>query len=127
MRAPTDRRYEPSTHLWLRQIDEHTVVVGLTERGQLEYGPFYGIKLPTPGDRARRGQPILTTMGIPGNRELAAPLSGVVRSVNAQLLDYPELVQQDSYGEGWLIEIQPADPSEQSELKSAEEYERAIA
>jgi glycine cleavage system H protein len=112
-------------HLWVR-IDGYHVRIGLSEHGQNTLGEVKAVELPEIGDAVERGE----TFGELESRrtvaELCAPVSGTVTAINTDLEDSPSLVNDDPHHDGWLVEVDLADPDELDELMSAEQYEALV-
>jgi len=110
-------------HEWLRvSADGKTGKVGITDFAQQELGDIVYVELPTVGDEFARGDEFGTVEAVKTVSELYMPVSGTVTAVNEALEDAPELVNDDPYGEGWMIEIALANPDEGDDLMDAEAY-----
>jgi glycine cleavage system H protein len=112
-------------HLWLR-VEDDRAQIGLSDYGQSELGEIIAVELPDVGESLDRGVVFGELESVQTVHELTAPLSGTVMAVNAELDDHPELVNEDPYQEGWLIEVQLKDPSELEDLLPADEYEDSL-
>ncbi len=112
-------------HLWIRAEDGRAQV-GLSDYGQSALGELIAVELPDVGDRVERGAAFGELESVRTVQELAAPVSGVVISVNADLEEHPELINEDPYHEGWLIEIELQDEDELDRLLGADEYEDSL-
>ena len=123
--TPEDCRYL-ETHEWAREEDG-TVRVGITDFAQDELGDIVFVELPTAGDGIERGEEFGVIESIKAVSDLYAPVSGDVVGVNDELFDAPELVNDDPFGEGWMLEIEPADESELEALLSPSEYDEQTA
>ncbi len=122
---PDDCRYL-ETHEWAREEDG-TVRVGITDFAQDELGDIVFVELPTVGDGVERGEEFGVIESIKAVSDLYAPVSGEVVAVNEGLFDAPELVNDDPFGEGWMLEVEPADESELESLLSPSEYDGQTA
>jgi len=122
---PDDCRYL-ETHEWARR-DGDTVRIGITDFAQDELGDIVFVELPTVGEAIEAGSEFGVIESIKAVSDLYAPLSGEVVAVNDDLVDAPELVNDDPFGEGWMLEIDPSDEAEYDELLSPEEYEAQTA
>ncbi len=125
MNIPANLRYTPE-HEWVR-IDGETATIGVTDYAQGELGDIVFVELPTAGAKATQMQPFGTIEAVKTVSELFAPLSGTIIEVNAKLSDHAELINQDPYGEGWLIKIKLSNKDEVKKLLTAEEYQKQIA
>ncbi|MFP8952288.1 glycine cleavage system protein GcvH [Natrialbaceae archaeon A-arb3/5] len=123
--VPEDRRYMES-HEWANETDG-TVRVGISDFAQDELGDVVFVELPGEGDALEQDEEFGVIESIKAVSDLYAPISGEVVDVNEELFDAPELVNEDPFGEGWMLEIELEDTSELDELLSAEEYGDQIA
>jgi len=123
--VPPDCRYLES-HEWARQ-ENGTVRIGITDFAQDELGDVVFVELPGQGGSIEQGEEFGVIESIKAVSDLYAPISGTVVSANDDLIDAPELVNEDPYGDGWMLEVEPADEGELEELLSPEEYENQIA
>ena len=122
MDFPSDLRYSKD-HEWLRlSADGKTGKIGITDFAQQELGDIVYVELPAVGDDFARGDEFGTVEAVKTVSELYMPVSGTVTAVNEALEDAPELVNDDPYGEGWMIEIELANPDEAGELMDADAY-----
>ena len=122
---PDDCRYL-ETHEWARQ-ENGTVRVGITDFAQDELGDVVFVELPDVGDTVAAEEEFGVIESIKAVSDLYAPVSGEVTAVNDELADAPELVNEDPFGDGWMIEIDIDDDAELEALLSPEEYEDQIA
>jgi len=122
--VPDDRKYLES-HEWAT-TDEPTRI-GISDFAQDELGDVVFVELPDEGDAVSHDEPFGVVESIKAVSDLYAPVSGEVVAVNEALHDQPELVNEDPYGDGWLLEIEVSDESEFEELMDADEYEAQIA
>ena len=121
---PEDCRYLDS-HEWARR-QNGTVRIGISDFAQDELGDVVFVELPSEGDELTRDDDFGVIESIKAVSDLYAPVSGEVTATNEDLIDVPELANDDPYGDGWLIEVELADESELEELLSAEEYRDQI-
>ena len=119
MTYPSDLRYT-NDHEWIRT--GATCVVGITQFAVDQLGDITLVDLPREGDLITKGQRFGTIESVKSVSDLYAPISGTVTKVNAALKDSPELVNQDPYNEGWMIEIEPTERGELDELLAADAY-----
>ena len=123
--VPEDCRFLDS-HEWARKEDG-VVRVGISDFAQDELGDVVFVELPGVGDELTAGETFGVVESIKAVSDLYAPVGGEVAAVNEALFDAPELVNDDPYGEGWMLEIELDDESDLDELLSAAEYEDQIA
>ncbi|ARS90804.1 glycine cleavage system protein GcvH [Natrarchaeobaculum aegyptiacum] len=122
---PEDRRYLES-HEWAHDRGD-VVRVGITDFAQDELGDVVFVELPDEGDTVTQEDEFGVVESIKAVSDLYAPVSGEVVDVNEELFDAPELVNDDPFGEGWMLEIDPDDTDELEDILTAEEYEDQIA
>ncbi|HET9901330.1 MAG TPA: glycine cleavage system protein GcvH, partial [Actinomycetes bacterium] len=115
---PSDLHYTPE-HEWVRDGDD-AVRVGITAYAQEALGDIVFISLPAVGTDVSAGDALGEVESTKSVNDVYAPVSGTVTAVNSSLDDQPDLVNSDPYGEGWLIEIRPADASATAALLDAE-------
>jgi len=118
--APEDRKYQESHEY--ATTDGDTATVGISDFAQDELGDVVFVELPEVGDEIAQGEEFGVVESIKAVSDLYAPVSGTVTAVNEALFDRPELVNDDPYGDGWLLEVEVADESEFDDLLSADEY-----
>jgi glycine cleavage system H protein len=123
--VPDDCRYLDS-HEWARRHNG-TVRVGITDFAQDELGDVVFVELPAEGDELSQGEDFGVIESIKAVSDLYAPVSGTVTAANEALIDDPELVNDDPFGDGWMLEVELDDESELDELLSAAEYREQIA
>ena len=124
MDLPADLKYTKE-HEWAN-IDGNVVTIGVTEFAQSELGDIAWLEMPTVGDEVRKGDPFGTIEAVKTVEDLYAPLSGKIIEINGELLDSPELVNEDPYGKGWIAKLEYSNKSEIESLLSAEEYSELI-
>jgi len=120
MNIPENLVYS-SEHEWCR-VEGDMVVIGITDFAQGELGDVVFIELPDTGSSTVTGEEFGTIEAVKAVAELYAPLNGEVMEINDAVVDSPELVNEDPYGNGWMIKIRMSDPTELNELLSAEAY-----
>jgi len=123
--VPDDRRYLES-HEWALETDG-VVRVGISDFAQDELGDVVFVELPDEGDKLEGGDEFGVVESIKAVSDLYAPVGGEVVAINDELFDAPELVNEDPFGEGWMLEIEADDLEFLEALLSADEYEDQIA
>ncbi|MGM0499858.1 MAG: glycine cleavage system protein GcvH [Bacillota bacterium] len=113
--------YYSEDHEWIRE-EEDFLVIGVTDFAQEELGDIVFVELPEVDEEFDKDDSFGVLESVKAVSDTFIPVSGRVIEVNEDLLDNPELINDDPYGEGWLIKIDPADDTELDELLSAEEY-----
>ncbi|WP_336002422.1 glycine cleavage system protein GcvH [Halorientalis halophila] len=122
---PDDCRFLES-HEWARREDG-TVRIGVSDFAQDELGDVVFVELPDEGTQVTKDADFGVVESIKAVSDLYAPVSGTVVGVNEDLVDAPELVNEDPYGDGWMLEVELDDESELDALLSPDEYEDQIA
>jgi glycine cleavage system H protein len=118
---PTDRKYTKE-HEWAK-LDGGLAVVGITGYAQEQLGDIVYVELPQPGDALTQSESFGIIESVKAASDLYAPIGGQVVAVNEELVDRPELVNEDPYGGGWMLKVQLEDESEMDGLMTAEEYQ----
>jgi glycine cleavage system H protein len=125
---PDDLLYHPE-HDWARidpaRPDEATL--GITWFAQDSLGEVVFFDPPEIGTQVTKDSPYTEVESVKAVSDVIAPLSGEIIAVNEALTDKPETVNEDPYGEGWLVKVRLSDPSEQESLLDASAYEAALA
>jgi glycine cleavage system H protein len=121
---PDDCRFLAS-HEWAREQDD-LIHIGISDFAQDELGDVVFVELPSEGDDIEQDADFGVVESIKAVSDLYAPVSGTVTAVNETLFDEPELVNDDPYGDGWMLAVDPADASELEDLLSPEEYREQI-
>ena len=109
------------------RVDGHVAYLGITDSGKGVPVENVFVDITTEGEVVAKEEVFGTIEAVKTVSDLFMPVSGEVIEANAELDDKPELVNEDVYGNGWLIKISVSDPSELDELMSAAEYEQMIA
>ncbi len=112
-------------HEYVR-VDGKLARIGLTDHAQHELTEIVFVELPTIGKEIGAGDVVANVESVKTVSEVLAPVSGVVREVNDKLVDSPELLNTDPYGEGWIAVIEMADVSGLTSLMSAEDYQKLL-
>jgi glycine cleavage system H protein len=122
---PKDLKYTKE-HEWIR-ASGNAVMIGVTDHAQEALGDVVYVELPKLGTKITAGQSFGVIESTKAVSELYAPLSGAVVKVNEELESAPQLVNQDPYQKGWIIEVEPADPKAVEGLLDAAAYEQLVA
>ena len=120
MNIPTDLKYTKE-HEWIK-IDGNLAAVGITDYAQGELGDIVFVELPSAGDDVKAGETFGTIEAVKAVSEIFSPLSGKVAEVNELLEDDPMVINNDPYGDGWMIKIEFADSGELESLISSDDY-----
>ena len=121
MSIPDDLQYTRS-HEWVR-AEDGTVTIGITDHAQEELGDVVFVELPDVGDTIGAGDSFGTVESVKAVSDLYTPVGGEVVEVNSSLEDAPEKINDDPYGEGWIVKLST---SEEADLLSPEEYEKVV-
>jgi glycine cleavage system H protein len=121
MNLPEDLQYT-KTHEWVRREGE-VATVGITEHAQDELGDVVFVDLPEQGATLSAGATFGNVESVKAVSDLNTPVGGEVVEINSALEDSPEKVNEDPYGEGWILKIQV---SEEGELLSAADYQKVV-
>ena len=108
-------------HEWAHEEGD-VLVIGITDYAQDSLGEIVYIELPSEGDEITKGDPFGAVESTKAVSDLYAPVSGDVVEVNEALLDSPELINSDPFGEGWMIKVKVYDSGELAELMNYEDY-----
>lgn len=126
MSNPSDLKYTKE-HEWIRDNGDGTATIGITDFAQGELGDIVFVELEEEGFDFSQDDVFGTVEAVKTVSELFAPIDGEVVELNEELEDNPELVNDDPYGDGWMIKIRISDPSQMEGLLSVEEYEEITA
>ncbi len=121
MEYPDDLRYTKE-HEWVRDEGSGRVRVGITDYAQDALGDVVYVEVPEPGTRVSANQPFGEVESTKSVSDVYAPVSGSVVESNGSLQDRPELVNEQPYGDGWLVVLEVAEPSELGGLLLAAAY-----
>jgi glycine cleavage system H protein len=120
MDFPDELKYSKE-HVWVR-VEGGSAVIGITDFAQEELGAISGIELPEEGDEVEQDDSVGSIEARKTVADIYAPFSGVVVSVNQEVLDTPTLLNDDPYDGGWLVEVTLHDGDELKGLMSADDY-----
>ncbi len=121
---PEGLRYSEEDE-WAR-LEGDRVVVGITDYAQQKLGDIVFVELPEPETHVEKGDRFGSIESVKAVADLFAPVSGEIIEVNPDLEDHPELVNEDCYGDGWMVVIAPDDPSELDDLMDAAAYAKHV-
>ncbi|MBQ6748575.1 MAG: glycine cleavage system protein GcvH [Paludibacteraceae bacterium] len=124
MNFPENIKYT-SEHEWIR-VEGDEAFVGITDYAQSELGEIVFVDVPTEGETVGQGEVFGSIEAVKTVSDLNMPVTGEVLEVNGALDAQPELVNNDPYGEGWIIRISVKDASELDKLMDANEYEASL-
>lgn len=121
MEYPKGLRYSRE-HEWVSVEDGDSGLIGISDFAQNELGDVVYVEVPEVGEKISKDDPFGAVESVKAVSDLYAPVSGTVTEVNAALPDTPELINDDPYGEGWIIKVAMSDPDELDDLMTPEEY-----
>jgi glycine cleavage system H protein len=121
LNIPGDLQYTKS-HEWVR-IEGDTATIGITDHAQDELGDVVFVELPEEGDTFDADESFGTVESVKAVSDLYTPVGGEVVEVNSALEDAPENINEDPYGEGWIVKLRTTD---EADLLSSEEYEKVV-
>ncbi len=119
---PTDRKYSRE-HEWIKVEEGSRGLVGITHFAQDQLGDVVYLDLPRVGTRLRQSAKLGEVESVKAVSDVYSPISGEVVEVNPDVIDHPEVVNEDPYGRGWLLRVEIQDLSELDNLLTAEQYE----
>jgi glycine cleavage system H protein len=120
MELPDDLKYSKD-HEWVR-IEDNIVTIGITDYAQSQLGDVVFAELPDEGEEVKEGETFGAIESVKSVSDCFAPVSGKITEVNNLLQDSPQLINEDCYGEGWMVKIEVEDLAALDELLSNEEY-----
>lgn len=123
--VPQNLKYRES-HEWVRQEDDGTVTVGITEHAQELLGDMVFVDLPEIGREVTLGDDCAVAESVKAASDIYAPVSGEIVAVNDNLSDSPELVNASPYEDGWLFKIKLSDTKQLDQLLDADAYQTSI-
>lgn len=111
------------SHEWVKEVDENTVIVGLTDYAQEALGDLVFINLPEEGDETTAGESFADVESVKAVSDVFCPVTGEVSEINEELLDAPEMINEHPY-DAWLAKI--TNVTDREEFLSPEEYEEFV-
>jgi len=123
--VPDNLRYTKD-HEWIR-VDGDSAAVGITDHAQEELGDIVYVELPKPGAHLEQAASFGSVESVKAVSDIYAPVSGEVTGVNNALAEAPEKVNDDPYGEGWLIQLRLSSPAQLDGLMTAAQYTEYIS
>ena len=125
MNVPEDLQYTPD-HEWARSEDGGVLRIGITDYAQDALGDIVFVQLPEPGAKVSAGDSFAEVESTKSVSDIFAPVSGIVSEINQDLVDGPQRLNEDPYGEGWLCVITPDEGADTTGLLDAEGYRKLI-
>ncbi|RKX69317.1 glycine cleavage system protein GcvH [candidate division WOR-3 bacterium] len=124
VKIPEDLKYTKD-HEWIR-VEGDVAVEGITDYAQSELSDIVMVELPEVGRVVKLGESIGVIEAVKAVADLYAAVSGEVVAVNEKIVATPQLINQDPYGEGWMVKIRMSNPSELDTILSSEDYQQLI-
>jgi len=125
MEIPPVLKYSKE-HEWVA-TEGSVATVGITDYAQDQLGEIVYVELPAVGDKISKDDPFGVVEYVKAVVDIYAPLSGIGVEINEDLPESPEVVNEDPYGDGWLVKVKISDPTELDDLMDNEEYEELVA
>ncbi|WP_049235690.1 glycine cleavage system protein GcvH [Moraxella canis] len=122
---PADLKYVAS-HEWLKLEDDGVITVGITDHAQDALGDVVFVELPEVGREVTSDEEIAVVESVKAASDVYAPISGEIVEINEELVDNPELANEDPYGKAWFFKIKPANPADYDGLMTSDEYENSL-
>ena len=126
MNIPQDIKYTKE-HEWIKMIDDEHAYIGITDFAQSELGDIVYVEVETVGKELEAGAVFGTVEAVKTVSDLFLPLSGTVIEVNPKLNANPELVNTDTYGEGWMVKMKVKNAGDVNTLMDATAYQKLVA
>lgn len=123
---PTDRLYSRD-HEWAKNIGDGVVEVGITDYAQEMLTDIVFVELPAVGKEVTKGSPVAVVESVKSVSDVYSPVTGEVIEVNSKLEDDPALINQDAFGDGWIVRMRLENPNELDSLLDAVAYEALLA
>ena len=122
---PGDLKFLKS-HEWARVEGDGKVTIGISDHAQGLLGDLVYVELPTIGDRVEAGNACAVVESVKAASDVYSPVTGKVVEVNAALSDKPETINEDAYGDGWILVVQPDSLDEVGELLTPDDYSELL-
>ena len=123
---PSELKYTKS-HEWVRDEDDGSVTIGITDHAQELLGDLVFVELPEKGTEMTAEDAACVVESVKAASDVYMPVSGEVVAVNESLADTPEIINDSPYDDGWLIRVKPSKPEELEDLMDADSYDAEIA
>jgi glycine cleavage system H protein len=122
---PEDLRYT-SEHEWLRQEEDGSVTVGITDHAQSALGDLVYVELPEVGQELEVGEEMAVVESVKAASDVYSPISGLVLEINVDLADEPEKINIDPYGDGWIVRLQSPSNIDSSDIMNPDSYQAML-
>ena len=124
MEFPEGLKYSKE-HEWVL-VEDKVAIIGITEFAEHELGDVVYVELPEVGEKVVKDDPFAAVESVKAVSDVFAPVSGTVLEINDTLPENPETINDDPYGDGWMIKVEMTDKDDLKDLMSAEEYAEYI-
>ena len=124
MEFPKELRYSRE-HEWVA-VEENIATIGITDYAQDQLGDTVYVELPEVGTQVTKDEAFGVVESVKAVSDIYAPVSGTVTEVNVGLPDSPETINEDPYGDAWMIRVEMSDPDELEDLMKATEYKKFV-
>lgn len=124
MNVPRDMRYTTS-HEWVR-VKGDIATVGISDFAQHQLSDLTFVELPDVGDEVSASDEVAVVESVKAASDIYAPVSGTIHAINDEVIDHPELINTDPYGDGWLFKVQLKDRTELQDLLDPDAYEEQL-
>jgi len=124
MTFPEDLKYSKE-HEWVK-VSGNVATIGITDYAQEQLGEIVFVELPDEGEALEKNDAFGVVESVKSVSDVFTPLAGQIAEVNEPLLDSPETVNEEPYGEGWLVKLEISNPKDVEELMTAEQYQAYI-
>lgn len=118
---PGDLKFLKS-HEWARVEGDGRITIGISDHAQGLLGDLVYVELPQVGDRIEAGTACAVVESVKAASDVYAPVTGTVVEVNAALADKPETINEDAYGDGWILVLEAEEPEQMNELLEPDDY-----
>jgi glycine cleavage system H protein len=125
MEFPEDLKYSKE-HEWIL-VEGNVATIGITDYAQEQLGDIVFVELPAVGDKVSKDDAFCVVESVKAVSDVYAPVSGAVVEVNDDLPDSPEMLNEDPYGDGWMVKVEMNDAEDLADLMTAAEYEEYVA
>jgi len=113
-------------HEWAKPEGGNISAVGITDYAQNKLGSIVFVELPEAGQSVKAGKPMAVIESVKAVADTYSPLDGTVTEINEEILDQPELINEDPYGAGWMVKVEVEAGYDNPELMTAEEYAKYV-
>lgn len=113
-------------HEWLRQEEDGSVTIGITDHAQVSLGDLVYVELPDVGEEVDAGGEMAVVESVKAASDVYAPIAGEILEVNEDLADDPETINSDPYGDGWIVRMQPSEDLDEDALMTPDAYQQFL-